>query len=568
MVAKPAGRFMTVAAVLTASWRAAPLALFLFFAVLLACGLPIATPLGNKTMVYIVGPAFFLAASCVYAVRNARAAENEPERRFWRRLSVSYGAWTLTYLPSFLAPQFGGIDAVRPLVDFGFGIAYVLAMAAFEERPDDRSPVTELGRLPTLGSATLMMAGFFITVVLLPALYNREQSAVYLSSFAFWVAIDLVLALRLGYFAFTTGSRRWRYIYAVLGAAFALMAVVDQATGWLLRHHVPVTSGHVSDALWSLPYAILLFSAAGGLFRFEERRRSQPEPTLSDALASQNLGWALLFPSFHFVADSTGWLDPALGPRRDWVVLVWTGMLMGLAIRRQRQLERGLAGLVHERRDIEGNLRESEQDLRLLVERGRVADRLKAAEERFAKAFEVSPDAILLSIFEDGTILDVNPAFERLSQLSREACVGRRSLELGIWHRPETRERLVQLLARRSQIHDLPAELRQANGQIRLVRASYERLAQEEGDLLLSVLRDVTEEEARAGGRIASLLENCRIPVRLVRQPPDGGDAAPVFANYGARVALRQDPREDFEIRAGSGFRLLLHLKSAESELP
>ena len=568
MVAKPAGRFFTVAAVFAASWRAAPLALFVFFALVIACGLPFATADGNKTLAYIVGPFFFLAGSCAYAFRNTRAADNEPERRFWRRLCVSYGAWTFTYVPSYLAPHFGGIDAVRPLVDFGFGIAYVLALAAFEERPDDRSAVTELGRRPTLGSATLMMAGFFVSVVLLPALFNREQSAVYLSSFAFWVAMDLVLALRLAYFAITTGSRRWRYIYAVLGLAFALMAVVDQATGWLLRHHLPVTSGHLSDSLWALPYAILLFSAAGGLFRLEERRRSQPEPTLSDALASQNLGWALFFPGFHFLADRTGWLDPVLAPKRDWVVLLWTAMLMALAIRRQRELERGLAGLVHERRDIEGNLRESEQDLRLLVERGRVSDRLKAAEERFAKAFEVSPDAIVLSTFDDGTILDVNPAFERLSLLSRADCLGRRAVDLGLWHRPENRDRLVKVLARRHQIHDLPAELQQAGGQIRQLRASYERLPQEEGDLLLSVLRDVTGSEAGAAGRVASLLENCRIPLRLLRQLPGGGEALPIYANYGARLALRQHRSEDLEIRGDRGLRLLLHLKSAESELP
>lgn len=568
MVAKPAGRFLTVAAVLAASWRAAPLALFLFFALVIACGLPFATPGGNKTLVYIVGPFFFLAFSCAYAGRNARAADGEPERRFWRRLCLSYGAWALTYVPSFLAPWFGGIDLVRPLVDFGFGIAYVFAMAAFEERPDDRGPVTELGRSPSLGGATLMMAGFFITVVLLPALYNPEQSATYLSSFVFWVAMDLVIAVRLLQFAWQTASRRWRYHYAVLGCGFALMMVVDLGTGWLRRHHIPVTTGHLSDSLWAVPYAILLFSAAGGLFRLEERRRSQPEPTLSDALASQNLGWALLFPGFHFVADRTGWLDPVLGPRRDWVVLLWTGMLMALAIRRQRELERGLAGLVHERRDIEGTLRESEQDLRVLVERGRVSDRLKAAEERFAKAFEVSPDAIILSTFDDGTILDVNPAFERLSLLSRPTCLGRRAVDLGLWHRPETRERLIQLLARRTQIHDLPAELRQPGGQVRQVRAFYERLAQEDGDLLLSVLRDVTGSEAGAPGRIASLLENCRIPLRLLRQSSGSGEELPIYANTGARLALRQQRSEDFEISGGSGLRLLLHVKSADSELP
>ncbi len=250
------------------------------------------------------------------------------------------------------------------------------------------------------------------------------------------------------------------------------------------------------------------------------------------------------------------------------MILIWTCLLMSLAVVRQRQIEKNLTSLVHQRREIEESLRDNEQDLRLLVERARVADRLRAAEERFTKAFEVSPDALVLSSFKDGVILDVNPAFEQLSQLSRETCIGRRSVDLNLWPNPKSRERLVQLLQRRQQMHDIPGELRRADGRVRPVRASYERLSEAEGDLLLTVLRDPGMGEGTLPERIATLLENIRIPLRLVQRA--GGRRRGHRAFRQCRRPARPAPPARGRRRAALGRRpaALLHLRSAENEPP
>ncbi len=78
-------------------------------------------------------------------------------------------------------------------------------------------------------------------------------------------------------------------------------------------------------------------------------------------------------------------------------------------------------------------------------------------------------------------------------------------------------------------MHDVPGELRRADGRIRSVRSSYERIAEADGDLLLSVLRSADIGEGSRPERIATLLENTRIPLRLVREPAAGGEAAHAF---------------------------------------
>ena len=49
---------------------------------------------------------------------------------------------------------------------------------------------------------------------------------------------------------------------------------------------------------------------------------------------------------------------------------------------------------------------------------------LRASEEKFSKAFRASPDAIIISSLPDGTILEVNDGFTRISGFSREEAIG------------------------------------------------------------------------------------------------------------------------------------------------
>ena len=55
---------------------------------------------------------------------------------------------------------------------------------------------------------------------------------------------------------------------------------------------------------------------------------------------------------------------------------------------------------------------------------------LRASEERFAKAFRATPDAMSITRIRDGVIVDVNDSWLRSGNYQRDEVIGRTMLEL------------------------------------------------------------------------------------------------------------------------------------------
>jgi len=126
---------------------------------------------------------------------------------------------------------------------------------------------------------------------------------------------------------------------------------------------------------------------------------------------------------------------------------------------------------------------------------------LRASEDKFSKAFMASPDAININRL-DGTYLDANPAFTRMSGWTPEEYLGRTTLELGLWANPEDRERMRRLLQAEGHFNDLEAPFRMKDGTVRtgLVSGAFIQVGGE--TCLLSITRDITErKEAEAAIR-------------------------------------------------------------------
>jgi PAS domain-containing protein len=68
-----------------------------------------------------------------------------------------------------------------------------------------------------------------------------------------------------------------------------------------------------------------------------------------------------------------------------------------------------------------------------VTERKNAEALLRQSEERFAKIFQASPDAIVISRLSDGRYLEVNQRWLELFGYSREELIGRSSLGLGVW---------------------------------------------------------------------------------------------------------------------------------------
>lgn len=90
---------------------------------------------------------------------------------------------------------------------------------------------------------------------------------------------------------------------------------------------------------------------------------------------------------------------------------------------------------------------------------------LRAAEERFARVFYVSPAPIVITAWKDGRIIDTNTAFADMFGYRREEMIGRTTIELGLWPNPEARKRIVQEVLRSGSIWGLELEIRKRSGQ-------------------------------------------------------------------------------------------------------
>jgi PAS domain S-box-containing protein len=123
-----------------------------------------------------------------------------------------------------------------------------------------------------------------------------------------------------------------------------------------------------------------------------------------------------------------------------------------------------------------------------------------------------------ISRMNDGSYVEVNTAFERITGIHRTDAVGKTSTELRIWAHPEKRAHLIAALNTHGSVNEYSMEL-QARGQIRdaLLNAA---VFESRGDrYLIALLRDVTDERQAARAlqdseaRFSRLFEQSPLPM-------------------------------------------------------
>lgn len=137
---------------------------------------------------------------------------------------------------------------------------------------------------------------------------------------------------------------------------------------------------------------------------------------------------------------------------------------------------------------------EALKQVRAELER-RVAERtaeLQRAQERFVKAFQASPDAIIITSL-DGRYIDVNPGFQRLSEYSRDEVIGRTLRELDRWVNPRDRTTLARLFREQGAVYDFAARFWTKSGTLREVLLCIEQIELDRSLCALTIAHDVTE---------------------------------------------------------------------------
>jgi two-component system, cell cycle sensor histidine kinase and response regulator CckA len=148
----------------------------------------------------------------------------------------------------------------------------------------------------------------------------------------------------------------------------------------------------------------------------------------------------------------------------------------------------------HQYFDDNGAVLGVEGILRDISRRKRAEEALRDSEERFSKAFHISPAPTIISTIDDGRYVDVNDSFLRMLGYAREELIGRTAMELNVWVDYHERDKVVEELKRQGFIRGELLHLRTKEGESRDALVSAEIVTLNEEKFILSIFYDITEQ--------------------------------------------------------------------------
>ena len=123
---------------------------------------------------------------------------------------------------------------------------------------------------------------------------------------------------------------------------------------------------------------------------------------------------------------------------------------------------------------------------RLLVE-------VNTQEEKFAKAFHSSPNAIMLTQLSDGKIFEVNDGFLNIAGYQYAEAIGKTSGDLHLWDKEEDREGVVGELSKGGKVRGREFRFRKKSGELMTGLYSAEIIPINNQKYVLSSIADITD---------------------------------------------------------------------------
>ena len=128
-----------------------------------------------------------------------------------------------------------------------------------------------------------------------------------------------------------------------------------------------------------------------------------------------------------------------------------------------------------------------------ITDRKRAEEAHRESEEKFAKAFVASPEAMSIVSLEDGTYVDVNEAFARATGFARDQIVGRTSSDLDVWVDPRDRQRYLEQLRAAGRVRGFEVRYRMRAGEIRDFVVSSEIVRIDGQECSLNFILDIAD---------------------------------------------------------------------------
>ncbi len=131
--------------------------------------------------------------------------------------------------------------------------------------------------------------------------------------------------------------------------------------------------------------------------------------------------------------------------------------------------------------------------LKTLAELRKKEEGLILSEKKFSTLFRYSPDGIIISTLKDGTYLEVNDAYLRMSGYSREELIGRSALDIGICADPGERMKMVAALREQGKFVNQETRFRTRSGKVLDVLRTAEMIDYGDEPCMISSSRDISE---------------------------------------------------------------------------
>ena len=428
------------------------------------------------------------------------------EIRFWHEISFAFIGALAGLLGSALLQAFSPSWIVDSLLNALLISPAVLLIYAVEGAPHRQDRASVVARQDSLSRwAILWFLIFFVAyfACVPQTASNRGDTLTCLTLFA---GLYLYLVLRLRQLGRKTDSPRWRQIYglmalAVLPACALQWLIVADSTpffapwqgsleGWRWSHPSLSPLLALSYLLWGVTMEARFFDLPA-----PPPPRSPPKPVIYGASASFFiLLWAFVLPCTHLLLYQLGWLAEEHAQSRQGVVSLSLIVLGGIALRQHWTIRQSSNELLLRRARAETALRKSEANVRLTMQRQSSAKELKIADERFAKFFRSSPNALLITTLDGGDILETNDHFEALSGYGRRDLLGTSVTKLQLWRGEDTQAILNHAL-QQGKLRNRHLQLVRQDGEIRHLLLSAEPFDMMGRPCMLAVLRDISRQE-------------------------------------------------------------------------
>ena len=119
--------------------------------------------------------------------------------------------------------------------------------------------------------------------------------------------------------------------------------------------------------------------------------------------------------------------------------------------------------------------------------------KIQSLEDKFAKIFFTSPDAINISDLGDGKFIDINRGFCEMTGFSREEVIGKTSAEVDIWGHPEDRDMLLKELLEKGECKNFETQMKNKDGVLNYCLMSASIIEVDGNSCVLTITRDISE---------------------------------------------------------------------------